>query len=308
MQDVRVGVALRRAAVRAVRAPSVHNTQPWRVVLGPESLSVVPDPSRRVASFDPTGRQLLLSCGCAAANAQIALAAEGLASSVHIGPLNEPWPVTEVAIDRAAPEPGLAALDAVIDLRGTPRVALEVEAVPRALLRRLRAAAAAVGVELGRIDTEPARLAVDRMARLGSQVLCSYPDYLTELRAWTAGPARADGLPPAALDELAGLSRVQTDPEPAGAGEPCEIVWLATRYDDPIAWAGTGVVLERVLLELTKAGLAAVPLAQIVEVPTQRSAFAERAGALGRPQAILRVGRAPLALPTRRRLLVDVIA
>jgi nitroreductase len=38
--------ALRRAVVRATRAPSVHNTQPWRFVLTPDALEVWADWTR----------------------------------------------------------------------------------------------------------------------------------------------------------------------------------------------------------------------------------------------------------------------
>ncbi len=54
---------LRRAAARATLAPSVHNTQPWRFDLGPTSLDLSADATRRLPVIDPDGRQLRISCG-----------------------------------------------------------------------------------------------------------------------------------------------------------------------------------------------------------------------------------------------------
>src|SRR5690554_3741335 len=75
--------ALRRAVVRATRAPSVHNTQPWRFVRRDDVLEVYADWTRRLRVLDPSGRQLLLSCGCAVFNARVALAEAGFTSEVE---------------------------------------------------------------------------------------------------------------------------------------------------------------------------------------------------------------------------------
>ena len=65
---------LRRAAEQALLAPSVHNTQPWRMVIRPDVLELYADRDRQLAALDPTGRQLLVSCGCALLNARVVLA------------------------------------------------------------------------------------------------------------------------------------------------------------------------------------------------------------------------------------------
>ena len=46
--------ALRRAAVRATLAPSVHNTQPWRLKLTETELSIFADHTRQLKVLDPT--------------------------------------------------------------------------------------------------------------------------------------------------------------------------------------------------------------------------------------------------------------
>lgn len=52
------------AAMRvAARAPSVHNTQPWRWVYRDGQLFLYRDDERLLTSADPSGRQLVISCG-----------------------------------------------------------------------------------------------------------------------------------------------------------------------------------------------------------------------------------------------------
>ncbi len=78
----RTAIALRRAAVRATLAPSVHNTQPWKMTLDGPVLSLFADYDRQLPVLDPTSRQLTISCGCALLNARVALAADGIAVTI----------------------------------------------------------------------------------------------------------------------------------------------------------------------------------------------------------------------------------
>ena len=71
-----------RAVVRAVvelacRAPSVHNTQPWIWRTTPYGVDLLADESRHLAVSDPTGRNMVISCGCALHHAQVVAAALG---------------------------------------------------------------------------------------------------------------------------------------------------------------------------------------------------------------------------------------
>ena len=61
----------------ATRAPSIHNTQPWRFVARPERLDVFLDPDRSLPVLDPSARQQVISCGSAVEFALVALAAAG---------------------------------------------------------------------------------------------------------------------------------------------------------------------------------------------------------------------------------------
>src|SRR5437763_1049962 len=48
----------------AARAPSVHNSQPWRFRVSAQAVELWSDPGRKVHN-DPIGREMLISCGAA---------------------------------------------------------------------------------------------------------------------------------------------------------------------------------------------------------------------------------------------------
>ena len=49
----------------SLRAPSVHNTQPWRWRFRGTGVELHADRGRQLAATDPEGRDLVLSCGAA---------------------------------------------------------------------------------------------------------------------------------------------------------------------------------------------------------------------------------------------------
>ena len=61
----------------ACRAPSLHNSQPWRWVFENSSLHLFADHARVGRHTDATGREVILSCGAALDHLQVAAAAAG---------------------------------------------------------------------------------------------------------------------------------------------------------------------------------------------------------------------------------------
>lgn len=62
---------------QAVKAPSGHNTQPWKFRLFSDHIDILPDFSRALPVVDPNHRELFVSLGCAAENLCIAAAHRG---------------------------------------------------------------------------------------------------------------------------------------------------------------------------------------------------------------------------------------
>ena len=77
------------AVEKATRAPSVHNTQPWRWRIGPRSVELHADWNRHLPATDPDRRDLVLSCGVALHHLHVALAATGLHADTERFPDSE---------------------------------------------------------------------------------------------------------------------------------------------------------------------------------------------------------------------------
>ena len=144
LTEPRLASAVRRAAVRATLAPSIHNTQPWRFLLSGTSLEVHADWSRRLRVLDPRGRQLLISCGCAVFNARVALAAAGYDATVERWPdPTQPDLVARLTLLEQPTAAGpLGSLDSLIESRHTNRRRFTDEPVPADVVDALTAIAA----------------------------------------------------------------------------------------------------------------------------------------------------------------------
>lgn len=318
-------VALRRAAVRATLAPSVHNTQPWRFVLAADHLDIHADWDRQLRVLDPRGRQLLISCGCALFNVRVALAVgrfrvrvERFPDPDNPGLLARLTPLGSVG--DAAP---LAALDAAIDVRRTNRRRFADEPVPDQVVRALISAANAEGAELLSITEPEHRRALARLSQDADRIEVADPSYRAELRAWTSDdPRRPDGVSASAVPYAGPYVGRSVDampirvfdttgmgwlPADSHSGDEQCLLLLGTRRDDSWAWLAAGEALERVLLEITRRGYAASPLTQVIEVAQTNERLRHELRLSMYPDVLLRVGLAPETVPTRRRRLVDVL-
>ncbi|PRX45207.1 hypothetical protein B0I33_110307 [Prauserella shujinwangii] len=110
------------ALALAIRAPSVHNSQPWRWRVGDRTAHLDAEQSLRLPSTDPDGRDLLLSCGAALHHLRIGFAALGWRATVHRLPNPaEPDHLAAVELVRHEPTIGEIALAAAIPRRRTDR-------------------------------------------------------------------------------------------------------------------------------------------------------------------------------------------
>ncbi|MDP9116162.1 MAG: nitroreductase family protein [Actinomycetota bacterium] len=321
--DANVTKALRRAAVRATRAPSIHNTQPWRLSLTSDSLELHADRSRQLRVLDPRCRQLLISCGCALFNARSALARAGYHALVERFPDPKlPDLVARIGVAEAGHpvDAAVAALDDSIHERRTNRREFVDEEVPDEIVRAIVSAARIEGAQAMAIVRPQDRVTIARLSQLADELELTDPAYRAELRAWTSDDPRCvDGVPAFAVphvDAGAGDEVPIRDFDTRGMG------WLPTRTrssrnqtlllvgalaDSRDAWLRTGEALERMWLEITRRGYAASPLTQMIEVARTNAELRRDVQLAMHPHVLLRIGLAPGTPETRRRRLVDVL-
>jgi len=311
-----------RAVEVACRAPSLHNSQPWRWVATSTAVDLFADPQRVLRSTDSSGREALISCGAVLDHFRTAMAATGWntnvdefpnpnrlehLASIDFTPLDY---VTQAWRDRA---------DAILRRRSDrlPLAAPENWEPFEAVLRGW------FDSDLAAIDVlaDDARPQLAEASRL-TAALRRYDDYYHhELQWWTAPFRQSEGIPPSELVSRSEADRVGVgrgfpviddgDRRAAIAQDQAKILVLSTPEDTRADAFHSGQVLSGVLLECTMAGLATCPLTHITELRASRDIIRDLIGRKAMPQVLIRVGLAPdvedVPPPTPRRPLSEVL-
>jgi hypothetical protein len=312
---------VRSALELAVRAPSVHNSQPWRWQLGDRSVHLYADRERWLPVTDPNGRDLVISCGAALHHLQVALAASGIAATVRRIPNpNEPDHLAALELRDRVPAQADLRLAAAIPRRRTDRRRFGPWPVPEVFVEELAERAAGLGAIL-RTVTEPGlRSFVIAAIQQAEQVQDRTPGYRFETALWSGLWAADDGVPAANLLPRGSVS----------AGDPARrfsdgvvgqaetehdhalLMVLGSPTDDLRSQLRAGEALSAVLLHATDLRLASCPLSQPLEVDAIRETLRDRVfRGTTSPQLILRVGwamRGAELPPTPRRPLAPQTA
>lgn len=310
---------LHRAAARASLAPSVHNTQPWRFRLGPDTLELRADRDRRLHVLDPAARQLLISCGCALFNARVALAAERQEVVVERFPdTADPDLLARLRLTgRSAPWTPLVRLEPAIERRRSNRRDFFEREVPEEIQWELINAAEQEDASLITVAGPADRASVARLVQAADAAENDNPAYLAELREWTTNiPNRRDGVTsrsfPMGSSDRGDVPirdfgvKVSGQMSPVSDAEECLMI-LGTVEDTPYAWLRAGEALERLWLEATRLDYVAGLITQVVEVARIRRQLREELALPWHPHLMLRVGQAAPNVATNRRRLEDLI-
>ena len=310
---------VRTCVEAAIRAPSIHNTQPWLFMPLPDGVEVHADLTRRLPAIDRQGRAMHISLGAAVLNIRLALAELGHRPVVRLRPTpgDDRHVATVISGGRSAPTDDDLGLFAAIPERRSSRRPFTSTHLLEGAVARLRQAAALEGAML--CFTGPAeRDAVLNLARTAEARQRRSPAYRAELRAWTSDdPYRDDGVPIEAVGPWSAYSALpirdfavdrEIPDRTAEVFEPDPRVALlcVMGEDEPAQWLRSGQALQRVLLEATRLGLSAGMFTQPLEDPGLRGLLATSDGTVN-TQVVLRFGYGPQAPASPRRPADEVI-
>lgn len=307
------------------RAPSVHNTQPWRWEVGERSVHLYADRGRQVPATDPDGRDLVISCGAALHHARIALAAEGWETTVHRVP--DPARPDHLAAlepyERTPTDEDISLATAITERR-TDRRRMSSWPVPGEYLDLMVERARITGALLVPVSEAHTRVRLERAMSEAAARQESRVEYALEIAEWSGRSSLAeDGVLAASAPARQGPDDLPLREFPGGTlvspevdrwdHEEATLLVLATTADDLVSRLRAGEAASAVLLTATDLGLATTPLSQPLEITDTRSAIAEEVldgGAI--PQLLIRIGWAPTSadpLPvTPRRALADAVS
>jgi nitroreductase len=298
---------LRAAVALATRAPSVHNTQPWRWSIGVDSIHLFADWTRQVPATDPDGRDLVISCGAALHHLRIALAALGWHPVVHRIPNPaEPHHLAAVEFRPHVPTDRDVALAAMVSRRRTDRRRMSSWPVPPDHLDLIADHARHEGALCVAITDPGARFHLAGAIAQAAVVQNNNPDYPTELALWSGrGNGTREGVLAASIPAELGNPReaptLRTFPhgtltQPPGNryGQQTEYLVIATSSDDALSRLRAGEATSAALLGATELGLATCPLSQPMEIADTRRVIRDDVlDGAAVPQLVIRIGWAP---------------
>jgi nitroreductase len=305
----------------AARAPSVHNTQPWRFTVAGQAIELYADASRQLME-DLAGREMIISCGAALFGLRLAIRSLGYQPEVDLFP--EPSQrhlLARVRAGRPAPmTPEERAMLRAVPHRHTHRGSFEPGPLPEGLLDRLRDDVEAEGATLTVIGDGPAYQRLTAILAAWSRWRDLYPTSPAEIRTraetlrWTreADSQARDGVPAHAFPAAAGgeagrlpqrdfdLGRGWGFPPSAGPPAPVTAV-LVARGEDEESWLRAGQALQRILLRAASQWVFARLQTQPLQSASVRAQIRGSLTPSGSPQVLLELGVARTSRPTPRR-------
>lgn len=312
---------LRRAVARAHRAPSVHNTQPWLWEIRDGSLELFADPERMVAVADPSGRQMVISCGASLHHACVALADSGYEPTVTRFP--DPADAFHLATITVKPasfrDERNHALAEAIQVRRSDRRPLGHLSEDE--LRALKSAVTDDAIAVTALGPRGADV-VQEASELTVRARTTDDKYHRELNWWSGHYRLFDGVPRSALPALDKRAAVPSGREfPSGTLQPqrdvpdhATLLVISTLEDTPVDWLRCGEALSALLLKAAAARLGACPITHVTELEPARALLREATAHAGEmrqfPQVVVRAGeRLAPGLPpeTGRRPVEEIL-
>jgi nitroreductase len=291
---------LEHALTVAGRAPSIHNTQPWRWRVRGNVADLYADTRRQLVVVDPDRRLLTVSCGAALHHASTALAADGIGAAVDLTPSKaDPTHLARITVTGRTPVTDAAVrLFHTIQIRHTDRRPLLDESIRGSDVAAMRTIVGEYGTGLHPISrTDVLELAAATARAQRDEIDDAAAQ--RELDAWTGDnrPVGA-GVPDAnILSEPSRTTVPSRDfghpgavPTTSGHDKSAMYAILYGPDDEPTSWLQAGRALSALWLYAVAHNIAVLPLSAAVEEAFTRQKLHRMLAGLGYAQLAVRLG------------------
>lgn len=307
---------------QAVKAPSGHNTQPWKFRQNESAVEVYPDFDRRLPVVDPDDRELFVSLGCAVENLCLAAQTKGYKSAVSVG---DKGVITVSLAEEAGVKP--SPLFNQIDARQTNRSVYSGEEIALDALKRLQAIRSEDGVSVHYYARQTKQFNdIEQYVFQGNTNQMQNEAFKAELKSWMRFNKKhqdqtLDGLSYAVFGapnvprwmaepimSMAINAKTQNKADREKIASASHLVLFTTRENSWREWVDLGRTLQRFLLTATELGIAHAYLNQPNEQPEIAAEMAKTLDLDGEyPTVLLRIGYGEQQAYSKRRAVKDVI-
>lgn len=281
-------------------APSVHNTQPWKLKVVPGGLSIILDRSRLLTHGDPTGREGYISLGIFTEACVVGLQNSGFEPTV-MGLKDETVLIKTEARAAAGADSDAEALKK----RFTDRTVFKQVSISSEAIARLDSSWHTKNIEV--IATADPKI-IGETARFTRQALLlafSNPAFRRELTDYFVGSKSVPyGIPLSTLGTSrvkarfvkklinSGLNRKQeANLEYKRWLSASGLIFVLAAGDSKPYWLESGRAYLRASLEIQKLGLSQATSAAIVEAADFHEDIEKLLGTQKRIQCVMRIGR-----------------
>ncbi|PID60464.1 MAG: nitroreductase [Gammaproteobacteria bacterium] len=311
----------------ASRAPSGHNSQPWKFRIRDNTIEIHPDFDCALPVVDPDNRELYISLGCAAGN--IGVAASRFRYRHHLSIEQDPGGTHYLAIELMESD----SIDADplfhwIEKRQTNRTVYNGTSMDDETLKQLESITRESGTSVHFLrNGEPDFMTVRELILEGNERQMNDPAFKNELLSWIRFNRRETarlrngltyetmGSPP--TPRFIGKAIVGQFLKPARQNasdirkidSSSHLVLLTTAPNDIPQWILTGMTLQKLLLKLTECGLACAWLNPPCELESLSAELRSRLPAVDDeyPMIILRIGYADSVPFSPRKDIDDIM-
>jgi hypothetical protein len=168
---------------KAIKAPSGHNTQPWKYEVMENCITIFPDYERALPVVDADNHALFISLGCALENLVIAAAYLGYEAHIEMHLENEGMENIKVYLHPNAVNTDGALYD-YIDTRQCTRNKYNGTAIPLADLEKLKTTLKQEDVRAVIVTTKDEIEKLIELVKEGNRRQFSNPSFIKELTQW----------------------------------------------------------------------------------------------------------------------------